>query len=281
MTDMDPAEYKQGQRDLYAGNAAGWDKWAEALAEQAERLNAPLIDAAGIGPGSRVLDLASGAGEPALTAARQAEASGHVTATDLTPEMLAIVERRAAAAELANMAFEVADMEDLPFPDNSFDAVISRFGVMYATDPVRTFAEANRVLKPGGRAAYMVWGPNDGNSMLWTVLKTANAELKLFSEEEEQHPFCYGSKGSLAPLMEEGGLRDAAEQDVVFEPKIKLGTPFWTPLLEMNFQGPLAELDKDGKAALDMAVADAFKPYIDGDVYRVGMHVRIGVATAA
>ncbi|MCG8695349.1 MAG: methyltransferase domain-containing protein [Minwuiales bacterium] len=281
MTDMDPAEYKQGQRDLYAGNAAGWDKWAEALAEQAERLNAPLIDAAGIGPGSRVLDLASGAGEPALTAARRAEASGHVTATDLTPEMLAIVRRRAEAAGLSNMAFEVADMEELPFPDNSFDAVISRFGVMYSTDPVRTFAEANRVLKPGGRAAYMVWGPNTGNSMLWTVLKTANAELKLFTEEEEQHPFCYGGKGSLAPLMEEGGLRDAAEQDVVFEPKIKLGTPFWTPLLEMNFQGPLADLDKDGKAALDAAVADAFKPHIEGDVYRVGMHVRIGVATAA
>ena len=81
---FDPAtDYKQTQRELYASNAAGWDKWAEALADQAERLNLPLIEAADIRAGMAVLDLASGAGEPALTAAQAVGASGQVTATDL------------------------------------------------------------------------------------------------------------------------------------------------------------------------------------------------------
>src|SRR5690606_2241998 len=103
----------------------------------AEPLNRPLIEAAQVRSGARVLDLASGAGEPAIPIARAVGPSGEVVATDLVPEMLKGARRRAAEEGLANIRFEQADMEALPFADESFDAVTCRIGLMYAPDPLR------------------------------------------------------------------------------------------------------------------------------------------------
>lgn len=272
--------YKQTQRELYDGNAAGWDKWAEALADQAERLNLPLIEAGGIEAGMDVLDLASGAGEPALTAARAVGPSGHVTATDLSPEMLAIIERRAAAAGIDHVTCQHADMESLPFPDHRFDRVICRFGMMYSPNPNRALEEMRRVLKPGGRVALMVWGPTSTNSLLWTVFEAANGITQLYAEDELVHPFCYGAEGSLAPLMSEAGLVGAEEREIRFRPKIKQGVPFWTPILEMNFQTAIAKLDTDQRAELEETVARAFDRFLEDGMYQVEMHVRIATATA-
>lgn len=272
--------YKQTQRELYAGNAAGWDKWAEALADQAERLNLPLIEAGGIEAGMDVLDLASGAGEPALTAAQAVGPSGHVTATDLSPEMLAIIERRAAAASIDHVTCQHADMESLPFPDHRFDRVICRFGFMYSPNPNQALAEMRRVLKPGGRVALMVWGPTSTNSLLWTVFEVANGITQLYTEDELVHPFCYGAEGSLAPLMSDADLAGAEEREIRFQPKIKQGVPFWTPILEMNFQAAIDSVGTERRAELEEAVARAFDRFLEDGMYEVEMHVRIATATA-
>ncbi len=280
MVDPVTTAYKQSQLELYAGNAAGWDKWAEVLADQAERLNLPLIEAGGIATGMDVLDLASGAGEPALTAARTVGPTGHVTATDLSPEMLKIVERRAAAAGIDHVTCQSADMEGLPFPDRRFDRVICRFGIMYSPNPNRALGEMRRVLKRGGQVALMVWGPTSTNSLLWTVFEVANRMTQLYADDDVVHPFCYGAEGSLAPLMSEAGLVGVEEREVRFQPKIKQGVPFWTPILEMNFHAAIAKLGTDQRAELERAVARAFDPCLDNGMYQVEMHVRIAMATA-
>ena len=186
---MSEQDYYQWQHDYWAELAADWEKWADIVAPQAEGFNRPLIEAAGIAGGSRVLDLAAGAGEPALTAAAAAGPGGHVTASDYSSEMLAVAERRAKAKGIRNMSFQQADMKALPFDDDQFDCVISRFGVMYTEDPAATFAEIARVLKPGGRAALMVWGPGDANTVLTVALAAANEKLGLLDEEKAAHPF--------------------------------------------------------------------------------------------
>lgn len=275
MSGQSPEDYKERQRAFYDSNAGGWDVWAAAMAEQSEGFNNPLIEAAGLAEGMKVLDLASGAGEPALSVARLLGASGHVTATDLSPAMLAIAEGRAKQLGLANMEFEIGEFDALPFADDAFDAVISRFGIMYSPEPERALAEARRVTKSGGRVAFMVWGPIAGNTMLWTVVESGNRITGHFEGDEMAHPFCYAEPGSLARYFEGAGLTDIEEEDHEFAPRIPQSVPFWQPLIGMNFGGALDAMDEAEKKALDDAVAAAFAPYLKDGKYHVSAHIRV------
>lgn len=275
MAENSPGDYKKRQREFYDSNASGWDVWAASVAEQSEGFNTPLIEAAGIAEGRKILDLASGAGEPALTVARLVGPAGHVTASDLSPAMLAIAEARAKQAGLANMAFEIAELDKMPFGDGAFDAVISRFGIMYSPQPDRALAEARRVTKSGGRVAFMVWGPIESNTMLWTVLQAGNRLTGHFDAGELEHPFCYGEPGSLGRYFEAAGLTGITEEDHKFTPRIPKSVPFWQPLIGMNFGGALATMSEPGKAALEDAVAAAFAPCLKDDKYHVSAHVRV------
>ena len=128
VSEDDTLPEKERMQRVWSRRGAFWDKHADALADMADRFNQPLLEFAGIGPGQRVLDLASGAGEPALSIARAVGPSGEVYATDIAPEMLAARARRAADAGLDAIHFEIADMEALPFAEGRFDRVTCRFG---------------------------------------------------------------------------------------------------------------------------------------------------------
>lgn len=275
MSGQSPEDYRKRQREFYQSNAVGWDVWAASVAEQSEGFNNPLIEAAGVAEGMKILDLASGAGEPALTVARLVGPAGHVTASDLSPAMLAIAEARAKEAGLANMDFEIGELDALPFDDDAFDAVISRFGIMYSPEPERALAEARRVTKSGGRIAFMVWGPIETNAMLWTVLDVGNRITGHFEGDELTHPFCYAEKGSLGRYFEGAGLSDVREEDHEFAPRIPKSVPFWQPLIGMNFGGALATMSEPEKAALEEAVASAFAPTLKDDKYHVSAHIRV------
>ncbi len=275
MSGQSPEDYRKRQREFYQSNAVGWDVWAASVAEQSEGFNNPLIEAAGVAEGMKILDLASGAGEPALTVARLVGPAGHVTASDLSPAMLAIAEARAKEAGLANMDFEIGELDALPFDDDAFDAVISRFGIMYSPEPERALAEARRVTKSGGRIAFMVWGPIETNAMLWTVLDVGNRITGHFEGDELTHPFCYAGPGSLGRYFEGAGLSDVREEDHEFAPRIPKSVPFWQPLIGMNFGGALATMSEPEKAALEEAVASAFAPTLKDDKYHVSAHIRV------
>lgn len=279
MSGQSPEDYRKRQREFYQSNAAGWDVWAASVAEQSEGFNNPLIEAAGIAQdtagGMRILDLASGAGEPALSVARLVGPAGHVTASDLSPAMLAIAEARAKQLGLTNMDFEIGEIDSMPFGDGAFDAVICRFGIMYSPEPERALAEARRVTKSGGRIAFMVWGPIAGNAMLWTVLDTGNRITGHFEAGELEHPFCYAEPGSLARYFEGAGLTDVKEEDHAFAPRIPQSVPFWKPLIGMNFGGALATMSDQEESALEDAVAAAFAPYLKDEKYHVSAHVRV------
>jgi SAM-dependent methyltransferase len=127
--------------------------------EGGQRHSAKLVEFASLTPGDLVLDVACGYGEPALTAARVVGPYGHFVCTDISAEMLAFGSERAAAAGLANVEFVEADAEYLDFADGSFNAVLSRAGLMFLPDVAGTLAQLRAFLKPGGRLAASVWGP--------------------------------------------------------------------------------------------------------------------------
>jgi len=118
----------------------------------------------------RVLDLASGSGEPALTLARHVDATGHVVATDLSQGMLDLAEENARKVGLANISFRQADAHRLPFDNESFDCVTCRLGIMYFVDVHGALMEIRRVLKPEGRAVFAAWGPWDRGSLFQLFL---------------------------------------------------------------------------------------------------------------
>ncbi len=272
---MSEQNYYNWQHNYWADHAAEWEKWAEIVSAQAEGFNRPLIDAAGVISGSKVLDLACGAGEPSLTAAQTVGPTGHVTASDYAPEMLAVAERRAQAKELNNMAFQQADMQALPFADNHFDQVISRFGFMYSEAPGKTAGEILRVLCPGGRVALMVWGLMADNTVLSIALNAANEQLKVLDQEAAAHPEVYAEAGSLKKIFDAAGFADTQETDLRFQPSVPAGIPFWQPIVGMNLGAAMRQMSEDQITALNEKIVEAHAPYLKDGKYHLSAHIRI------
>src|SRR5579872_5537403 len=137
------------------------EKWKAKSAAMGQPATEALVDYAQPAPGMRVLDLASGTGEPAITLASRVGKHGHVTALDLSADLLEIAAERARTRGLTNFTTQQADAHSLPFPDRHFDLATSRFGVMFFRDPGVALGELRRVLRPGARACFLAWGAFD------------------------------------------------------------------------------------------------------------------------
>jgi SAM-dependent methyltransferase len=190
-----------------------------------------------------VLDLASGTGEPAISLAQAVGAEGHVTATDLSVDLLDIAAQRARDRELNNFTVQTADAHTLPFPDNNFDLATSRFGVMFFRDPVLAFRELSRVLRPGARACFLAWGSFDQpywQSMIGVVHRHVGGPLL---EPGGPDPFRFSESGSLSAILRAARFADVEEEmrtvpwmwpgspEEVWEQAQAVSVPF-RPLLE-------------------------------------------------
>jgi ubiquinone/menaquinone biosynthesis C-methylase UbiE len=153
-------ELKQRVETEWAGDetARAWRKYYGLMKDQLKDVTSALVDAAEVSPGMVVLDLASGTGEPALSIARRVGPVGRVTATDISEPMLSVLRENAANEGVSNIDTEVGDAHGLRFADATFDRVTSRFGVMFFIEIQKALGEVRRVLKPGGRAAFLAWG---------------------------------------------------------------------------------------------------------------------------
>jgi SAM-dependent methyltransferase len=280
---QDEAARRQQQRETrenWALRAEQWKEQADHLAKLAHGLNKPLVAAAGVGPGHHVLDLASGVGEPALSMSGTVGPEGSVTATDLVAEMLVGAERRAAEQGLTNMRFRVTPMEELPFEDDSFDAVTCRIGLMYTPSPERAVAQARRVLRPGGRAAFMVWGPKADNSQFIIVDRVLADVAGIEPHEGAFTPTRLGDDGALNDVLRAGGFRAWEEQALRFSPRIPLESNFWRPQLALRIGDRLAAMTEDERRRIDDAMREAYRDLLDGDRVQLQVHARIGIGTA-
>lgn len=278
---MNDSKRNRFARGYWGERAEHWDKNADMLAGVAERFNVPLMDACGIGPRHRVLDLASGAGEPALSVAKRVGPLGRVVATDLAPEMLEGVKRRAHAAGLANMDFRVTDMETLPFGPAEFDRITCRFGIMFTENPIAAATECRRVLRPGGKAAFMVWGPRADTTQFVVFAAAAKQVFGDTKDLDLDSPFRFGGAGSLSKVLNAGGFAAAEEKELRFTPKMPANAPFWKPHVGMTFGPVLAKASAETRKALDRAIEAEFQKFRHGDELHLNAHVRIGIGTVA
>jgi len=158
---VDSQQLKNDQRRDWDAAAVGWQKWWPLLERSAQHVSDRLIDLSGIGPGAIVLDIATGNGEPALTAARRVAPAGRVIATDQSLGMLAIARERAAAIGVANVEFRQIDGEALTMPERDFDAILCRWGLMFMPDVPGALRGIYQRLRTGGRLATAVWSSAD------------------------------------------------------------------------------------------------------------------------
>ncbi|WP_434613027.1 class I SAM-dependent methyltransferase [Azospirillum sp. B2RO_4] len=263
------------ERDRWAASADAWDRWADPMADLADKLNRPLLDAAGLAEGHRLLDLASGAGEPALSAARRAGPEGLVVGSDLVPGMMAGAVRRARSVEGPAPAFTAADMTALPFADAAFDGVTCRFGIMFVPDVDSALREVRRVLRPGGKAAFMVWGPRAGNGLFAEIGDVVAAHL---GEDGSLDPlFRFAEPGLLSGVMRAAGFTETSETDLTPVRKAPAGQPFWRAALDMSFGHRLGGLSAERRKALEEDIARRFDAQAVDGIVPVPSHARIVV----
>src|SRR2546421_11147904 len=212
---IDAAEFRARQRESWNIGARGWREWSEYIDRGTAPVSKRLVELAGIRPGSRVLDVAAGYGEPSLTAAGVAGPEGRVVATDISPEMLAFGRERASAAGLENVEFLEADAASLDFPADSFDAALSRFGIIFEPDGEAAAARVRGFLKPGGRMAIASWGPPERAPVLAIPMRTAIERLQGPPPPPgTPGPLSRPTPEALGGLLEGGGFSDVEVEEV-------------------------------------------------------------------
>jgi SAM-dependent methyltransferase len=214
---IDPGDFREAQHKHWDSAAVGWMDWS-AFNDRADRhISERLVELAGVQSGSRVLDVAAGYGEPALTAARRAGQEGSVVATDISAEMLAFGRERAAAAGLDNVEFIESDASSLDFPPESFDAAVSRWGLIFEPDAEAAAARIRGFLQPGARIAISSWGEPDQVPFLSIPMRTTSELLDVPPPPAgTPGPLSRPTPAAIGGLLEGGGFADVAvEQDEV------------------------------------------------------------------
>jgi SAM-dependent methyltransferase len=244
-----------------------WAKAAPQGKSQDDSFNQMIIAEAGIKPGEDVLDIASGAGNPAISIALSMGGQGSVTCTDLTLGMLETARGRAANLDIPIMRFVGADMCALPFADNSFDVVTCRFGIMFPDDKIAAAAEVLRVLRPGGRVAYMAWGPYDENPPFFVPRRTV---ARFLNQPEGPEPGRHkmSAPGTLKAILDGAGFTTSEERKVGYENEVPDIDAYVTNGLTRSYAKETEGMDEAQRAALKDAVMEAWQPYLrDGITY--------------
>ena len=206
---FDPVAYKNTTREQWQTAAEAWHRWGPTLEAWLGQATQAMLDMAGVKGGARVLDVAAGAGGQTVAAARRVGPSGTVLATDISPAILGYAQAEASTAGLSNVTTRVTDGEDLEVEPGSFDAVISRLGLMYFPDLQKALREMRRALREGGRVAAIVYSTperNPFNSIPMSIIRRRAALPPLLPGQPG--PFRLGAPGVVAAALETAGFHD-------------------------------------------------------------------------
>jgi len=213
---FDATQYKQTTLEQWNQAAAAWDRWGSLLSRWLGPATGLMLDMAGVGRGSRVLDVAAGAGEQTLAAARRAGSSGHVLATDISPVILDYAKRAARLAGLDNVTTCAVDGERLEQLDAApFDAVISRVGLIYFPDRQQALRGMRSRLRDGGKAAVMVYSSAERNAFFSLPVSIIRRRARLPPPLPGQPgPFSLGDPEALEDALAAAGFRDVRIETV-------------------------------------------------------------------
>jgi enediyne biosynthesis protein CalE5 len=217
---IDSVVFREAQHKNWDAAAAGWKAWSEFNDRADAHISERMVELAGVRSASRVLDIAAGYGEPALTAACKAGPEGRVVATDISAEMLAFGRERAGAAGLGNIEFRQSDAFSLDFPPASFDAAVSRWGIIFEPDAEAAAARIRGFLTPGARMAIASWGEPDQVPFLSIPIRTTRERLGVPPPPPgTPGPLSRPTPAAIGGLLEGGGFSNVVveQNEVTFE----------------------------------------------------------------
>ena len=212
---FDAAAYKRTTHDQWEQAADAWHAWGPTLEAWLGEATEVMLDLANVGEGDRVLDVAAGAGGQSLAAARRVGPRGAVLATDISPAILEHAAAETRRAGLANLATRVMDGEQLDVEPSSFDAAISRVGLIYFPDRQRALTEIRRALRPGGRVSAIVYSTPEANAFFSLPVSIVRRRADLPAPAPGQPgPFSLGQEGVIDRAYTDAGFSDVATRVV-------------------------------------------------------------------
>ncbi|MDF2187905.1 class I SAM-dependent methyltransferase [Paraflavitalea sp. CAU 1676] len=204
---FDPVKYKNTTHDQWQAAAEAWYRWSPTLKQWLGKATDKMLDMATVKPGDQVLDIAAGAGEQSITAAHKVGTSGYVLATDISSNILEFAKQMAQEAGVKNIETKVMDGEDLTLENETFDAVISRVGLIYFPDQQKALKEMLRVLKPGGKVAAIVYSMPEHNKFFSLPVSIIRNRAKLPPPLPGQPgPFSLGAEGVIEKAFTQAGF---------------------------------------------------------------------------
>ena len=282
---FDPATYKEATRQQWERVAAAWNRWGPTLERWWAPVTEAMLDLARIGPGSRVLDVAGGAGEPAITTATRIGATGYVLSTDLSANLVRLAAENAHAQGLDAARFEarVMDGEHLDLPDASFDAALSRLGLIYFPDRTRALAEMRRVLTPGGRAVLASFTTPEANPFFSIPIAIIRRRAQVPPPPPGgPGPFSLGSQALMEEAFQQAGFRDV--QIRVIQAPLRLADAAECVRFEQEAYGALQEmlarLSDAEREATWQEVHQALLPFEGPDGFESPCELLVGAAAS-
>ncbi len=253
---------------MWAQVAPAWREHAGYVDERGALATERMLELADPKPGERVLELACGPGGLGLAAASRVAPNGEVVFSDVVREMTETAAARAHELGLTNVSTRVLDVEEIDQPDESYDVVLCREGLMFALDPARAAREIQRVLRPSGRFVIATWGARERNPWLGIVLDSASEQFGApIPPPGIPGPFSLDDRDGVAELFRAAGLADVAVEEFDVPTRAPSFEQWWTRTCALA--GPLANmlaaLPESAAGELRERARSAARPYQSGE----------------
>ncbi len=235
MAKPDASELKERERKNWSSAAEGWRRRDALLRKGAAPVSGRMLELSGISTGSRLLDIASGTGEPAISAAHMVGASGRVIGTDLVDDMLAVAREKVATTDLGNIEFRCMDAEALDFTPASFDAVTIRWGLMFMPEPQNCLDAVYKALKQNGRISLACWAEPEKNPFVAVLMKT----LRNYMDIPVPPPgtpgiFAFADPERLRDTLKSAGFSNIVLEEMVIDViEVDDGRAYWQAISDM------------------------------------------------
>ncbi|HQR23562.1 MAG TPA: class I SAM-dependent methyltransferase [Steroidobacteraceae bacterium] len=279
---FDAAQYKIAQREQWNKDGAAWRRWNSILDRWYGEATRQMLDLARIQPGQRILDIAAGAGEPAVSAAMRVGPDGYVLATDISEGIVELARQVARERGLTQIETRAMDGEKPDVPDASFDAVLCRLGLMYMPHPVTALREWRRALRVGGRVAVMVFSTPDRNSWGAIPASTIRRRAQLPPPVPGQPgPFSLGGPGVLEGIFTQAGFADPEIRAVPVPHRTASAAEYVRVASEAfgGFNAMMAHLPLQEQESVWNEIEDSMRRYESPGGFEVPGECLVGAAT--
>jgi ubiquinone/menaquinone biosynthesis C-methylase UbiE len=260
-------DIREAQRKSWNKFSAGWKKWDQLTMDFLRPVGDAILKSIPIKDNFNILDIASGTGEPGLTAAAMVK-NGRVTGTDLSEDMVSIAAENAKETGLTNFDTKICSADELPFANETFDAVICRNGVMFFPDIVKAVSEIRRVLKPGGFFSAGVFIKPEANQWATTTMSVIGKYVDMpAASPDSPGLFRCAAPGMLKKILEDSGFKNVSEKEVQFSldvPTIDMYWSFQTEVAAPVVIGLSKANDETRQRIKEIVYADVANYFKDG-----------------